>query len=156
MHDVLACGHGIDTRTPGEKRGHGVRRPRSQVLPLAPTPPSTASAAAINRLMRDTDSRNSLAIAVIVMPHSRYAIRSASAPIRCSLRAILQRAGRLALRLRNIARAALLGGRERLHASDESFVAKEDLPQSRGQVLPLASNPPSTASAAATSAVNHN
>ena len=35
--------------------------------------------------------------------------------------------GRLALRLRNIDRAALLGGRQRLHASDEIFVAKEDL-----------------------------
>ena len=36
------------------------------------------SATAINRLMRNTDSCNILAIAVIVMPHSRYAMRSAS------------------------------------------------------------------------------
>ena len=33
----------------------------------------------------------------------------------------------LALRLRNIARAALLGGRQRLHASDEILVAKVHL-----------------------------
>ena len=58
---------------------------RGQVLPLAPNPPSTASAAAINRLMRDTESCNSLAIAVNVMPHSRYAMRSASgrSAVRC-------------------------------------------------------------------------
>ena len=46
---------------------------RSCLLP--PNPPPTASAAAIKRLMRDTDSCNSLAIAVIAIPHSRYAIR---------------------------------------------------------------------------------
>ena len=33
-------------------RMSGKRRPRGQVLPLAPNPPPTASAAAINRLMR--------------------------------------------------------------------------------------------------------
>ena len=54
-------------------------------MPLAFNPPSTASAAAIGRLMRDTESCNSLAIAVIVMPHSRYAMRSASgrSAVRC-------------------------------------------------------------------------
>ena len=68
---------------------------------LAPNPPSTASSAAISRLMRDTDSCNFLAIAFIVMPHSRYAMRCDAqrlGPIRCSPQAILQRAGRLALR----------------------------------------------------------
>ena len=47
-------------------------------LASCPTPPPTASSAAISRLMRDTDSCNFLAIAFIVMPHFRYAMRCAA------------------------------------------------------------------------------
>ena len=85
------------------------------------------SATAINRLMRDTDSRNSLAIAVIVMPHSRYAMRSASGRPAVRPSAFPQRAEQLALCFRNMARTALLGRRQRLHESDEFFVAAEHL-----------------------------
>ena len=85
------------------------------------------SATAINRLMRDTDSRNSLAIAVIVMPHSCYAMRSASGRPAVRPQAFPQRAGQLALRLRSMARSALLGSRQRVHESDDFFVAEEHL-----------------------------
>ena len=77
--------------------------------------------------MRDTDSRNSLAIAVIVLPHSRDAMRSASGRPAVRPWAFPQRADQLALRLRNMARTALLGSRQRLHESDEFFVAAEHL-----------------------------
>jgi hypothetical protein len=79
------------------------------------SPPPTASATAINRLMRDTDICNSLAIAVIVMPHSRDAMRSAS--------------GRSAVRLRQS--CDVLGDLRCAFGS-------------RGHVLPIASTPPTT------------
>lgn len=57
-------------------RGSGARGGSGSGLASILRPASSATA--INRLMRETESRSSLAIPVIAMPYSRYAMRSAS------------------------------------------------------------------------------